>query len=310
VTDPVASSSTAAVGGYSVRTFLKLSVLAALATIGLKTAAWWVTDSVGLLSDAMESFVNLAAALFALAMVTIAQAPADDDHPYGHNKAEYFSSGFEAMMILVASLAIIWTALHRWFSPQPLESLGWGVALSIASSVINGVLATAMLRAARQHDSIALEADARHLMTDVWTSVGVAGGLLLVPLTGLLWLDPLLAVLVALNILREAFSLLRRSVDGLMDRALSDEDRGRIDAALQSLSADDMHFDHLRTRRAAGAKFCQLHMHVPGHWTLARAARERDQAERRLIDAVRGLRVTIELLPEGEEPVGVAAGEH
>lgn len=308
MTGHVATSfSTGAGGGYSVRTFLKISVLAAIATISMKTAAWWVTDSVGLLSDAMESFVNLAAALFALAMVTIAQAPADDDHPYGHNKAEYFSSGFEAMMILGASLAIIWTAVHRWLSPQPLERLGWGVALSIGSSVINGVLATAMLRAARRHDSIALEADARHLMTDVWTSVGVAGGLLLVPLTGLLWLDPLLAVLVAFNILREAFSLLRRSVDGLMDRALSDEDRGRIDVALHGLMTDDVRFDHLRTRRAAGAKFCQLHMHVPAHWTLARAARERDQAERRLISAVRGLRVTIELLPAGEEPVGMTA---
>src|SRR5438477_7427326 len=180
----------------------------------------------------MESFVNLAAALFALVMVAIAQAPADDDHPYGHNKAEYFSSGFEAMMILGAALAIIWTASQRWLAPQPLQGLGLGVALSVVSSVINGVLATAMLRAARAHDSIVLEADARHLMTDVWTSVGVAGGVLLVPVTGLLWLDPLLAVLVALNILREAWSLLRRSVDGLMDRALTDDERSRIDAAL------------------------------------------------------------------------------
>lgn len=295
--------------GLSVRTFLKMSVLAALATIGLKAAAWWVTGSVGLLSDAMESFVNLAAALFALLMVTIAQAPADEDHPYGHNKAEYFSSGFEAMMILGASLAIIWTAVHRWFSPQPLEALGWGVALSVASSAINGILATAMLRAAKRHESIALEADARHLMTDVWTSVGVAGGLLLVPVTGMLWLDPLLAVLVALNILREAYSLLRRSVDGLMDRALSDEDRDRIDTSLRQLASDEVHFDHLRTRRAAGAKFCQLHMHVPADWMLARAFRERDEVERQLIESVRGLRVTIELLPTGKEPVGVRQAE-
>ena len=292
----------------SVRTFLHLSVLAALSTIGLKTAAWWVTGSVGLLSDAMESLVNLAAAVFALVMVTIAQAPADDDHPYGHNKAEYFSSGFEAMMILGASLAIIWTAVQRWFAPQPLEGVGLGVVLSIASSLINGFLAQAMLRAAREHESIALDADARHLMTDVWTSVGVAGGVLLVPVTGLLWLDPLLAIAVALNILREAYSLLRRSVDGLMDRALSDDERARIDAALQSLASDEVRFDHLRTRRAAGAKFCQLHMHVPGGWTLARAAAQRDEAERKLIDAVRGLRVTIELLPAGQEPVGVRPG--
>ncbi|MFL6663788.1 MAG: cation diffusion facilitator family transporter, partial [Rhizobacter sp.] len=201
-----------------------------------------------------------------------------------------------------------WTAVQRWFAPQPLEGVGLGVVLSIASSLINGFLAQAMLRAAREHESIALEADARHLMTDVWTSVGVAGGVLLVPVTGLLWLDPLLAIAVALNILREAYSLLRRSVDGLMDRALSDDERARIDAALQSLASDEVRFDHLRTRRAAGAKFCQLHMHVPGGWTLARAAAQRDQAERTLIDAVRGLRVTIELLPAGQEPVGVRPG--
>ena len=294
----------------SVQAFLKLSVLAAVATIALKTAAWWVTGSVGLLSDAMESFVNLAAAMFALAMVTIAQAPADDDHPYGHSKAEYFSSGFEGLMILAAALAIIWTAIDRWRSPQPLQGLGLGVTLSFISSVINFVMARAMMQAARAHESIALEADSRHLMTDVWTSVGVAGGILLVPLTGWLWLDPLLAILVAVNILREAGHLIRRSVDGLMDRALSDEERARIDAALQRLASSDVQFDHLRTRRAAGAKFCQLHMHVPAIWTLGRAAAQRDQAERCLIDAGRNLRVTIELLPTGQEPVGVQAAEH
>ncbi|MBC7716121.1 MAG: cation transporter, partial [Pseudorhodobacter sp.] len=245
----------------SVQAFLKLSVAAALATIALKTAAWWITGSVGLLSDAMESFVNLAAAVFALAMVTIAQAPADDDHPYGHNKAEYFSSGFEGLLILGAALAIIYTAVVRWQSPQPLEQLGWGVALSVISSAINGGLAFVMMRAAKRHESVVLDADARHLMTDVWTSVGVAGGLLLVPLTGWLWLDPLLAILVALNILREAFNLVRRSVDGLMDRALTDEERSSIAHALKLLATAEVQFDHLRTRRAAGAKFCQLHMH-------------------------------------------------
>ena len=293
----------------SVQAFLKLSVLAALVTIALKTAAWWLTGSVGLLSDAMESFVNLAAAVFALAMVTIAQAPADDDHPYGHNKAEYFSSGFEGLLILGAALAIIWAAVHRWHSPKPLEGLGLGVALSVLSTVINYVLARAMMQAARAHESVALEADSRHLMTDVWTSVGVAGGILLVPLTGWLWLDPLLAILVALNILREAGKLMRGSIDGLMDRALSDDERTRIDAALTRLASGEVHFDHLRTRRAAGAKFCQLHMHVPGNWTLGRAAALRDQAERGLIDAVHNLRVTIELLPTGQEPVGLQASD-
>lgn len=289
----------------SVRTFLKLSVLAALVTIALKTAAWWVTGSVGLLSDAMESFVNLAAALFGLAMVSIAQVPADAEHPYGHSKAEYFASGFEAMMILGAALAIIWTAVGRWLALRPLEELALGVGLSAASSVVNGLLAVAMLRAARAHASIVLEADARHLMTDVWTTAGVAGGVLLVPVTGLLWLDPLLAVLVALNIVREGYGLLRRSVDGLMDRALSTDERERIETALKSLASEEVRFDHVRTRRAAGASFCQLHMHVPGHWTLARSAAKREEVEGSLMSAVGGLRVTIELLPRGHEPAGV-----
>lgn len=289
----------------SVRTFLKLSVLAALVTIALKTAAWWVTGSVGLLSDAMESFVNLAAALFGLAMVSIAQVPADAEHPYGHSKAEYFASGFEAMMILGAALAIIWTAVGRWLALRPLEELALGVGLSAASSMVNGLLAVAMLRAARAHASIVLEADARHLMTDVWTTVGVAGGVLLVPVTGLLWLDPLLAVLVALNIMREGYGLLRRSVDGLMDRALSTDERERIETALKSLASEEVRFDHVRTRRAAGASFCQLHMHVPGHWTLARSAAKREEVEGSLMSAVGGLRVTIELLPSGHEPAGV-----
>ena len=159
---------------------LKASVAVAVVTIVLKTAAWYLTGSVGLLSDAMESFVNLASALFGLAMVTIAQRPADEDHPYGHHKAEYFSSGFEGALIVVAAVAIIWAAAHRIFNPQPLEQLGWGLALSIVSSGLNGLLAWAMFRSAKLHRSIALQADAKHLMTDVWTSAGVVVGIGLV----------------------------------------------------------------------------------------------------------------------------------
>ena len=182
------------------RRLMAVSVVVALMTITLKTAAWWFTGSVGLLSDAMESFVNLAAAMFGLLMVTVAARPADDDHPYGHDKAEYFSSGFEGILIIGAAAAIIWTALPRFWNPQPLEQVGWGLALSVASSVLNGVLAWVMLRASRMHRSIALEADAKHLLTDVWTSAGVVAGLLLVGVTGWLWLDPLVAIGVALNI--------------------------------------------------------------------------------------------------------------
>jgi len=163
-----------------VKTLLKLSVAAAVATIVMKTAAWWITDSVSLLSDAMESFVNLASALFAIAMVTIAQRPADDDHPFGHTKAEYFSSGFEGLLIVGAAVGIIWAAGHRFADPQPLQRLSWGIVLAVASSALNGLLAWRMMVASREQHSIVLEADARHLITDVWTSAGVVVGLLLV----------------------------------------------------------------------------------------------------------------------------------
>ncbi len=178
------------------------SVAAAVVTITLKTLAWVITGSVGLLSDAMESFVNLASAIFALVMVTIAQRPADAEHPYGHHKAEYFSSGFEGILIIGAAAGIIWAAGHRLWEPQPLTSVGWGLALSVLSSGINWLLARVMFEAAVTHRSIALEADARHLVTDVWTSVGVVIGISLVALTGWLWLDALVAIGVAVNILR------------------------------------------------------------------------------------------------------------
>ena len=175
------------------------SVVVAIMTITLKTLAWWITDSVGLLSDAMESLVNLASAVFGLVMVTVAARPADAEHPYGHHKAEYFSSGFEGILIIVAAIGIIWTASHRIFDPQPIEQVGLGLALSIISSVLNGLLAWVMFGAAKTHRSIALEADAKHLVTDVWTSVGVVMGIGLVSLTGWLWLDALVAIAVALN---------------------------------------------------------------------------------------------------------------
>src|SRR3982751_2821769 len=167
-----------------VTTLLRLSVAVAAITIVMKTAAWWITGSVGLLSDALESFVNLASALFALAMVTIAARPADDDHPFGHTKAEYFSSAFEGLMIAAAAIAIVWAALGRFLQPQPLQGVGVGLGLTVVSSLLNGLLAAKMLADARQHRSIALEADARHLFTDVWTSAGVVVGVLLVQLTG------------------------------------------------------------------------------------------------------------------------------
>ena len=280
-----------------VRSYLKLSIAVALATIALKTGAWWVTDSVSLLSDALESLVNLAGAIFALTMVTVADQPADADHPYGHHKAEYFSSGFEGVLIMVAALAIMWAAGHRLLDPQPLEDVGLGLALSVASSVLNGALAFAMLRKAREHRSMALEADARHLITDVWTSAGVVVGLLAVKFTGWLWLDPVVAIALALNILREGGSLVRRSADGLMDRALEPEVRAEIEKTLDVFRHQAIRFDHVSTRRAGQRRFVDLHMHMPSGWTLGRAAALRTSVEQALMSAVPGLRASIQLLP-------------
>ena len=284
-----------------VKTLLKLSVAAAVATIVMKTAAWWITDSVGLLSDAMESFVNLAAALFAIAMVTIAQRPADDDHPFGHTKAEYFSSGFEGLLIVGAAAGIIWAAAHRFADPQPLRSLGWGIALAVVSSMLNALLARRMLLASREHGSIVLEADARHLITDVWTSAGVVVGLLLVHATGWLWLDPVLAILVALNILREGVHLAWRSVEGLMDSAVEPDVRTQIDRTLAQFAHSAIRFDHLVTRRAGQRRFLDVHMHMPSGWTLGRAAALRADVEQALMNEVPGLRASIQLLPSDVE---------
>ncbi len=280
-----------------VKTLLKLSVAAAVATIAMKTAAWWITDSVGLLSDAMESFVNLASALFAIAMVTVAERPADEDHPFGHTKAEYFSSGFEGLLIAGAAVAIIWAAAQRLADPRPLQALGWGLGLALASSLLNGLLAWRMLIASREHRSIALEADARHLFTDVWTSAGVVAGLLLVPLTGWLWLDPLLAIGVALNILREGGGLALRSIEGLMDSAVEPQVRDQIDGTLAQFAHPAIRFDHIVTRRAGQRRFVDVHMHMPSTWTLGRAAALRTSVEQALMAEVPGLRASIQLLP-------------
>ena len=284
-----------------IRSLLQWSVAVAVITIVLKTLAWWLTDSVGLLSDAMESFVNLASALFAIAMVTIAQRPADDDHPFGHTKAEYFSSGFEGLLIAGAAVAIIWAAIHRFFEPQPLRSLDWGLALAIISSAFNGLLAWRMMIAARQHHSIVLEADARHLFTDVWTSVGVVVGLFLVMFTGWLWLDPVLAIGVALNILREGTRLAWRSVEGLMDTAVEADVREQIDRTLAQFAHHTIRFDHLVTRRAGQRRFLDVHMHMPASWTLGRAAALRADVEQALMSEVPGLRASIQLLPTDVE---------
>ena len=277
------------------------SIAVAMITITLKTLAWYVTDSVGLLSDAMESFVNLASAIFALMMVTIAQRPADEEHPYGHHKAEYFSSGFEGVLIVGVALGIIWAAAWRLFEPQPLQALGAGLALSVLSSALNGLLAWVMFSSAKVHRSIALEADARHLVTDVWTSVGVVLGLVGVALTGWVWLDALAAIGVALNILWEGAHLMWRSSQGLMDEAVEPDVMQEIQNTLANFDHNTIRFDHVATRRSGQRRFVDMHMHMPASWSLGRAAAVRTSVEQALMSAVPGLRATIQLLPSDVE---------
>jgi cation diffusion facilitator family transporter len=290
-----------AVSDLSPTLLLRMSIAVAVLTIALKTLAWWITGSVGLLSDAMESLVNLASAIFALVMVTIANRPADADHPYGHHKAEYFSSGFEGLMIFAAALAIGWAAVQRLLQPQPLEQLGWGLSLSVLSSGINWALAWAMMQSGRKHRSIALEGDARHLMTDVWTSAGVVVGVGLVALTGWNWLDPAVAIGVALNILREGAALMWKSSQGLMDNALEPEVMAEVEKTLHQFEHHTIRFDHISSRRSGQRRFVDLHMHMPASWTLGRAAALRGAVEQALMSAVPGLRATIQLLPSDVE---------
>jgi cation diffusion facilitator family transporter len=292
---------TAAARAASPSLLLRASIAVAVVTIAMKTTAWWITDSVGLLSDAMESFVNLASAVFALVMVTIARRPADADHPYGHHKAEYFSSAFEGLLIMVAALGIVWAAVQRILHPQPLDQLGWGLALSVLSSALNGLLAWAMLQSSRQHRSIALEADGRHLITDVWTSAGVVVGVGLVALSGWTWLDSAVAIGVALNILREGANLMWKSSQGLMDEALEPEVLAEVQKTLAGFQHPTIRFDHISSRRSGQRRFIDLHMHMPASWTLGRAAAVRASVEQALMSAVPGLRATIQLLPTDVE---------
>ncbi|MEY3469419.1 MAG: Ferrous-iron efflux pump FieF [Pseudomonadota bacterium] len=292
------------------KALLGVSVVVACITIALKTLAWWLTDSVGLLSDAMESVVNLASAVFGLVMVTVAAMPADEDHPFGHHKAEYFSSGFEGILIVIAALGIVWAAAHRIFDPQPLEQVGLGLVLSVLSSALNGLLAWVMFYAAKLHRSTALDADARHLVTDVWTSAGVVIGIGLVTVTGWLWLDAVVAIGVAINILREGWHLIWSASQGLMDEALEPEVLAQIQEVLHDFShsreASNLHshivrFDHVATRKAGQRRFVDLHMHMPAEWSLGRAAALRTNVEQALMAAVPGLRASIQLLPSDVE---------
>jgi cation diffusion facilitator family transporter len=256
-----------------------LSIAAAIATILLKGIAWKLTGSVGLLSDALESIVNLAGALMALAMLTLAAAPADDRHAYGHGKAEYFSSAFEGFLILLAAFSIAYTAIDRFIHPQAIEAVGVGLLVSVVASLINLFAARELMKAGRAYNSITLEADAKHLMTDVWTSVGVIIGVGLVWISGWLWLDPLIALLVAVNIVWTGWHLLQRSASGLMDEAIPEEQIGAIEAVLQKYRAEGLEFHALRTRQAGRQAFITLHVLVPGDWTVQQGHDRLEQIE-------------------------------
>jgi cation diffusion facilitator family transporter len=248
--------------------FAWLSVAAAILTIALKGIAYFLTGSIGLLSDALESGVNLVGALMALAMLTIAARPEDEDHAYGHSKAEYFASGVEGMLILVAALGIAATAIPRLITPRPLEQVGLGLAVSVMASIINLFVSIVLSRAGKKFHSITLEADAQHLMTDVWTSAGVLIGVGAVALTGWERLDPIVAILVACNIVWSGIRIVRKSAFGLMDTALSAEEQNRIQKVLETYMKRGVQYHALRTRQSAARKFVSLHILVPGIWTV------------------------------------------
>jgi len=248
--------------------FAWLSIAAAITTIALKTLAYRLTGSVGLLSDALESLVNLVAALFTLGMVGLASRPPDEDHAFGYGKAEYFSSGAEGILILVAAAAIGWTAAQRLRAPQPLEDVGLGLAVSVAASLVNLGVARVLLAAGRRHHSIALEADAHHLMTDVWTSAGVLAGIGAVALTGWQVLDPVIALAVAVHILWSGAKLVRRSTRGLLDHALAPDEQDALREVLERHTSPEVQFHALRTRQAGARRFVTLHVLVPGGWTV------------------------------------------
>jgi cation diffusion facilitator family transporter len=291
MTDTVPSPTTQAMA------YIRLSVVVAIVTIALKFVAWKLSDSVGLLSDALESFVNLAGALFALGMLKIAATPADSDHPWGHNKAEYFSSGFEGSLIFIAAVAIVWSAVPRLWNPRPLDSLGLGLWLSAFSTFINLVTALILRRAGRRLRSVALAADATHLFTDVWTSLGVILGLLGFLLTGWDKLDALIAILVAVHILVEGWKLMQSSIGGLMDQAMDTNDIRRIEAILDSYSVRSVGYRDLLTRSAGTSLFAHVSILVPGDWTVEDAHTLLDEIEERIAREVHGTQTTTHLEP-------------
>ncbi len=267
--------------------YVWLSILAAVLTIALKAAAYYFTGSIGLLSDALESVINLVAALIALLLIKIAAQPPDDDHAFGHDKAEYFSSGIEGVLIFFAAFGIFYSAVPRLFAPQSLEHIGIGLSITLVATLINLIVGLILIRAGRQHHSIVLEADGRHLLTDVWTSVGVVLGIVIVGLTGWFVLDPIIALLVALNILWTGFQLIRRSALGLMDTAVSPETQGKIEEILDGyIKEKKIDYHALRTRQSGARKFISVHILVPDDWTVQKGHDLTEEIEDEIRQAV------------------------
>lgn len=289
----------------SLRRYIFLSIGAALFTIALKGLAYYLTGSVGLLSDALESLVNLAAALLALILLTIAERPPDEDHAYGHTKAEYFSSAAEGALILMAAYSIGVTAIQRIFEPQPLENVGVGLLISILASAINFGVARILLQAGRRHNSITLEADAQHLMTDVCTSAGVVVGVVAVALSGWLILDPLIALAVAANIVWSGVQLMRRSALGLLDSAIPQQERNAIAEVFARYAPQGVQFHSLRTRQAGQRRFVSVHVLVPGKWTVQRGHNMLEQIERDIRGALPGSTTIMTHLEPVEDPVSM-----
>lgn len=286
----------------SARFYTLLSIGAALLTIVLKAGAYFLTGSVGLLSDAAESVVNLVAAVIATWAVTYAAKPPDEEHTFGHYKAEYFSSGVEGALILLAAGSIAIAAWERLSHPQPLEQLGIGLGLSLVATAINGGLALAMLRASRQLRSITLRADAHHLLTDVWTSVGVVVGLILVPITHWLILDPIIAFIVAANIIWTGFRLLRETGLGLLDTALPESERRIVTGVLANYGSQSVQFHALRSRVAGSRRFVSLHVLVPGSWTVKQGHDLCEEIELAIVRSMPGTYVFTHLEPI-EDPI-------
>lgn len=284
----------------SLTRFAWLSIAAACATILLKGWAYLLTGSVGLLSDALESFVNLAGALMALAMLTVAARPPDEDHAYGHGKAEYFSVGLEGALILIAAISIAVAAVGRLLHPRPLEQVGIGLAVSVVASAINFAVAAVLMRAARMHRSATLEADAHHLMTDVWTSAGVIVGVGAVVLTGWLWLDPVVALAVAANIVWTGSRIMYKSVSGLMDAALPEDDQKVLRALLDRYVEEGIEYHALRTRQSGARRFVSLHVLVPPEWSVQQGHDTLERIEADIRRALPPVTVFTHLEPLGD----------